>query len=73
MSFGEKVCSGAATCGSENVRRRLADERRGHFARVEVEPDGEQHDEYDEADQRPEKSVHYASFVSCAFALRRMR
>jgi hypothetical protein len=44
----------------------VADQRRRHVARVEVEPDGEQDDEDDKADQRPEKSVHGVPQAFCA-------
>jgi hypothetical protein len=55
MSLGENSLSGASEARQREGRCRLADQRRGHVARVEVEPDGEQYDENDKADQRPEK------------------
>jgi hypothetical protein len=58
MSCGENDCAGASRRDSENGGAGFADQRRRQVARVEPEADGEQRDEYDEADQRPEKSVH---------------
>ncbi len=67
-----RSCPGSASCGQREGRRRLADQRRGHLARVQVESDGEQGDEGGEADQRSSSNGSCASFVSgSGCALRR--
>jgi hypothetical protein len=54
MSLGPSVLSGVARTFSAEGRGRLADQRRGHVARVQVEADGEQDDEGGKAAERPE-------------------
>src|SRR5256886_11623897 len=40
------------------VRRGLADERRGHLARIEREPDGEQSDQRGKDGDRQDEAIH---------------
>src|SRR5688572_1608054 len=52
-------------------RRRLADERRGHFARIELEADREQYEQRDEAQGQPQLFHAIASAMLFFFSVNR--
>src|SRR5688500_12466707 len=52
-------------------RRGLADERRGHFARIELESDAEQAEQHDEAQRQPQLFHAVASTTRFAFCANR--